>query len=57
VNFAQARTGCGGYFGSDGSRHIKNVDPLALSTSRTWTQRWQIESAKGTGLLPSDTTL
>jgi hypothetical protein len=33
------RTGCGGYFGSDGSRHIKNVEPLPDVTTRKCTQR------------------
>ncbi|CAN5889425.1 hypothetical protein BH11MYX2_BH11MYX2_34960 [soil metagenome] len=43
VNLGQATTGWGGYLGSAGSRHIRNVEPLPLSTRRTCAQPWQIE--------------
>jgi hypothetical protein len=33
--------------GSEGSRHIRNVPPFPLRTTRTWTHRWHKLSGNG----------
>ncbi len=42
----QARTGCGGYFGSTGCLHRRNVE-RSVCTSRRCTQRWHSDSGNG----------
>lgn len=45
----QARTGCAVYFGSDGSWHIRKLDPRAPRITRRWRQRWHRLSGNGSG--------
>ena len=45
------RTGCGAYFGSVGSRHIRKTEPRPLRTSRRCAQRWQRLSGNGASLI------
>jgi hypothetical protein len=40
ANRAHRSTGWGPYFGSEGSVHMRNVEPLPLVTIRTKRQPW-----------------